>query len=95
MLQPNAQPRAPRTKKRKAKLSHSQIMSDITQHKAPLGILNLFQVCPFRVLLDQCTQLIAPTKCTVLILYKREELISHMFCYKGTNLEGHKMPGLK
>jgi len=42
VLQQNAPPRAPRTKKRKAKLSKSQIMYDITQHKAPPGILTWF-----------------------------------------------------
>ena len=67
--QKSAPPRAPTTKKGKAKLSKSQIMSDITHHKAPLGILNWFKICPFRVFLDQFTQFVVPTKCTVLISY--------------------------
>jgi len=71
-------------------------MSDITLRSNSTGHFKLVLIfVPSIYFLDKCTQFITPTKFTVLIIYRYEKLISHMFLYSGTSLEGHKMPGLK
>jgi hypothetical protein len=69
-------------------------------HIVPCGRTDKTDITNFKAVhsvhfLGPCTQFIAPSKCTILIIYTYQKRISDMYRYQCTIFREHKMPVLK